>query len=162
MPHNLAGAWPDEDPRVTGRWVGLVAAIVMSVVGGASILCVGGLLGAMVLIIRHGMAGAADIANLSGDAMAVTFFGGFGTFALLGLGIVVALGWRISHGFALRGSPIVPLILAVLGGLFVGVFPGWIADQIMQQFPELANSGTLELETLPEDDNRCRDVWACR
>ena len=119
MPHNLAGAWPDEDPRVTGRWVGLVAAIVMSVVGGASILCVGGLLGAMVLIIRHGMAGAADIANLSGDAMAVTFFGGFGTFALLGLGIVVALGWRISHGFALRGSPIVPLILAVLGGLVV-------------------------------------------
>jgi len=145
MSKKLAGAWSDESPRLTGRWVGLVAAIVMAVVGGASILCVGGLLGALVLIVRHGVAGATDLANLSGDAMAITFFGGFGTFAVLGAIIVVALGWKPQHAFAVRMPPLATLGIAVVGGLCVGVFPGWIADQLIRNFPELASNGTLEL-----------------
>lgn len=143
MPHAQPGAWFDESPRIEGRWVGWVSALVLVIAGGASIVCVGGMLGAIVMISRGGLTAGVD--SITGDAMAVTFFGGFGAFLVAGLTLAYALGWRPAHAFALRKPPLAALGLALVGGLIVGVFPGWIADQIVHTFPSLQNQGSLEL-----------------
>lgn len=145
MADEKPGAWFDESPRLEGRWVGAVAAVVVGLFGVTSVVCVGGLLGAIVLLMRNGFQLAADMTDITGDAMAVSFFGGFGVFLVLGAVLTTSLGWRPMHAFALRTPPIGAVVVALVGGLVVGIFPGWIADQILRAFPDLANSGSLEL-----------------
>lgn len=141
------GVWPDENPRLRSRWAAVGALAVYALGGVTSILCVGGLLGAIVLIARGGLEGAMASPEelITGDVMAVTFFGGFGAFCVLGVVLTFALGWRPLHALALRAASWPLLGLALLGGLIVGFLPGFIAQQLMEAFPNLADEGSLDL-----------------
>lgn len=145
QPFDSLGAWPDETPRLPGRWVAIVALVALVFIGGLSVLCLGGGLGAALLIARHGLDPAAMTDQMTGDVMALSFFAGFGAFALLGLALAVGLGWKAKHALALRGPTLAGLLVAGVGGMTVGLLPGWIAEQLWEAFPDLANQGTLEL-----------------
>jgi membrane protease YdiL (CAAX protease family) len=145
-PHT--GHWPDERARLPTRWIGAAMFVLLSVIGVGSLLCIGGAAAGVALLVKNpsllsGQPGPHPMDTLSGDIMAASFFAGFGTFTVLGFILVLAIGWRPQHALALRWSPIIPLFIALTGGLFVGFFPGWIAQQIVEAFPHLAEQGTL-------------------
>lgn len=149
------GAWPDERPRLQGRWVGAVAALVMVLIGGFSLICVGGVAAVALMFVRilahpEGQANLLELAAddptafITADIMFVSFFFGFGPFVLLGLGLAALLGWRGKHAMAFRSPPIMAMVVALIAGLTVGLLPGWIAEQLWELFPSLKNSGTIE------------------
>jgi membrane protease YdiL (CAAX protease family) len=143
------GTWPDESPRLASRFFAGAVAAFLLIVGLANILCVGGL-AAAILIVPPILSGAmsldeaADPANLGAGVFAASFFAGFIGFLLCGLGLVAALGWRLRHAVGWRGPTWAGIGVATAGGLVVGFFPGWIAQQLREAMPSFAENGTLE------------------
>ena len=64
--------------------------------------------------------------------------------------VVIAAGfaawqrWPVSQAFALRNAPIVTALVALIGGLTVGIFPGWLAAWLLSNAPDWLNLGNLE------------------
>lgn len=148
-PLQNAGHWPDESPRLVGRWVGALASVVYLLLAGFSVLCIGGAAGAGVLLVRAGgdlerVIELASPEQLTGDFLFSSFLFGFGGAALLGGIMAVLLGWKPKHAMALRTPGVIVLACALFGSLFVGLFPGWLAEQIVSLFPELGENGSLQ------------------
>lgn len=66
-----------------------------------------------------------------------------------GLGAIAAAlvwlaGWPVAEAFAIRRAHPSALAAGVLGGLVVGMFPGWIAERLMELVPRL-DGGNLEM-----------------
>lgn len=140
------GHWPDERPRLPSRLTGLAAAALLGIFGVVSLFCVGGLLGVLIIVLQQpGALTRLDPTKImSPEMIFITFFTGFGTFAVLGIALAIGLGWRLRHALALRRPTISAMGFGLFGGLVVGLFPGWIAEQLMRAFPDLANQGALE------------------
>ncbi len=72
-------------------------------------------------------------------------------------GIAAALvwltGWPVTEAFAFKRPHTAALVAGGLGGLVVGVFPGWIAERLMELVPRL-DGGNLEMinKSLVEGD----------
>jgi membrane protease YdiL (CAAX protease family) len=143
------GAWPDERPRLLGRLVGVPVLLLILLAGGFSVVILGAVGGLAVLVAQAGSFEEATRLAMQQEFTALfffaTFFIGFGGFLLLGLGVVGLANWKVRHALALRRPGLVPLLGAALGGLFVGLFPGWVAQEIIRWMPELGERGTLEL-----------------
>lgn len=141
------GHWPDERARLPSRFTAVAVAVLLGFIGLMSLVCLGATAGIAVAAVRDpGILTNPDPnALLSSEFMFASFFVGFGGFAAFGTALTFAVGWRPRHALALRGSPILPFLVAILGGLVVGLFPGWIAQQLMEAFPDLANRGALEM-----------------
>jgi membrane protease YdiL (CAAX protease family) len=144
-----AGHWPDERPRLPSRLTGLAVAALLGIVGVTALFCIGGLAALAVALIKNpSLFARFDIdALISPEFLFASFFAGFGTFALCGAAIAVAVGWRVRHALALRTPSVAAMGIAIVGGLTVGLFPGWIAQQIIEAAPDLANRGALEMIT---------------
>lgn len=146
---STSGHWPDERPLLPSRLTGVAASIVLSIVGLASLFCVGGTAAALAFFLQNPSmlsdpTGLQPANMITGEVLFASFFFGFGAFAVLGALLVLGLRWRLRHALALRMPPIGIMIIALVGGLCVGLLPGWIAGQLSEAFPDLANSGTLE------------------
>jgi membrane protease YdiL (CAAX protease family) len=66
-----------------------------------------------------------------------------GMFAIAA-GEVWVLGWAPRDAFAAIRPPAIGLAAGLIGGLFVGLLPGWIAERLMDYFPAL-DGGNLEM-----------------
>jgi membrane protease YdiL (CAAX protease family) len=79
-------------------------------------------------------------ATVMGAATGLQFFG------MLGIAALLAWVTRRPFGpaFALRRPRIGVLAAGLFGGLVVGVFPGWIAEQLMEYLPAL-DFGNLQI-----------------
>jgi membrane protease YdiL (CAAX protease family) len=131
------------------RAVGLGTTLLfLFVLAPTSLLCVGGLLGFGTLLFHPDFDPAhLDPTSFGGDFFAATFFGGFTTLAICGLVMGKLLGWRAKHILALRlGKPSV-YVLAFAGAMTVGFLPGWVAEQLWEVFPDLKDTGSIELIT---------------
>lgn len=148
-PSSSRGHWPDERPLLPSRLTGVAASIVLSIVGLASLFCVGGAAAGLVFFLQNPSVlsdptGLQPATMITGEVLFASFFFGFGAFAVFGALLALGLRWRLRHALALRMPPLGIMIIALVGGLCVGLLPGWIAGQLSEAFPDLANSGTLE------------------
>ncbi|MFK7926732.1 MAG: lysostaphin resistance A-like protein [Myxococcota bacterium] len=140
-----AGAWPQETPKIETRAGAIIGSIGLFFIGVFSLICVAGGMGMIPLLIRGGLDPANPGLSMTGDVMALSFFAGFGAFAVLGIAFTLALGWQVRQAVGLRWPPIAGWVVAIVGGCTVGLLPGWIAEQLFLLFPELADNGTLEV-----------------
>jgi membrane protease YdiL (CAAX protease family) len=77
-------------------------------------------------------------------------FAGLGALAF---GLVWLGRWPLGEAFALKHAHTAALVAGGLGGFVVGIFPGWIAEQLMDRLPSL-DGGNLEMinKALAEGD----------
>lgn len=141
------GHWPDEKPLVSSRLLALSATVALIILMPVSLFCLGG--GASILVV---VAQNPDILSggldpnilITGELLFASFFFGFGSLAVLGTSLALLIGWRPRHALGLRMPGLGMIAVAIIGGLVVGLFPGWVAHQIIEAFPDLANQGTLD------------------
>ncbi|TVQ92744.1 MAG: CPBP family intramembrane metalloprotease [Deltaproteobacteria bacterium] len=141
------GHWPDERPWISSRLSALAVAALLLTLAPVFLLCLGGAAAAVGLLLQSPevLSDPASLETaLSAEVLFLSFFVGFGSWTLACGVTVFVVGWRPKHGFALRRPSLTMLGIALIGGLFVGLFPGWIAHQIVETFPDLANQGALE------------------
>ena len=82
---------------------------------------------------------------IRGDILGFAFFVSIGGLVFGAWCTSKLLKWPTESSFALGRPSVIILALATVSGLFVGTFPGWIAQVITETFPALANQGALEL-----------------
>lgn len=137
---------PPPRARLPG-WAGPVA--VVSYVG----LSIFGIIGVGLLVALAMVASAAFGGDLSavmagepmsGGVMALATVVQFGMMFALAALLGLALRRRLSETFAIRWPHATAVVAAVLGGLVVGVFPGWIAEQLASYVPSI-DSGNLQM-----------------
>jgi len=106
-----------------------------------------------VLLVGLQVARGGDLGSLDADVIAQAFSAELLALAsivqLLGLGALAVVlarlqGPEVPVTLALKRAPVAAWVVAGLGGVTVGFFPGWIAQQLMELAPWL-DMGNLEL-----------------
>jgi hypothetical protein len=79
------------------------------------------------------------------DLLGCSFFVSIGGITLAAAGVAWIFKWPSSYAFGLRRASFTALLVGFIGGFFVGGFPSWVAGKFGEWFPDLVQSGALDL-----------------